>query len=72
MLFALAVFLRSAVVVAVNGGLGGARAGGGLGGSRVGAWGPRMFSLSWSCSDPRSVGSGVNGDFLRSNGSGRE
>lgn len=72
MLFALAVFLRSAAVVAVNGGLGGARAGGGLGASRAGAWGPSKVSFSGSCSLPRSVGSGVKGDFLRSTGSGRE
>ena len=70
MLFALAVFLRSVAGVAVNGGLGGARAGGGLGGSRVGAGGSRISSFP--CSDPRSVGSGVKGDFLRSAGSGRE
>jgi hypothetical protein len=61
MLLLLAVFLRSAAVVAVNGGLGGARAGGGVGGSRVGGAGGCVLSLClcWSCSSPRSVGSGV-------------
>lgn len=61
MLFALAVFLRSAPVVAVRGGLGGARGGGGavlLGGGGEGS------SLT-------SVGSGVISSFLRA-GSSRE
>lgn len=55
MLFALAVFLRSApavvFVVAVNGGLGGAR---------VGGFGDASFSSGVS---PVSVASGVNGDL---------
>jgi hypothetical protein len=61
MLFALAVFLRSAPVVTVRGGLGGARGGGGavlLGGGGEGS------SLT-------SVGSGVISSFLRA-GSSRE
>lgn len=52
MLFALAVFLRSAPVVAVSGGLGGAR--GGVGATRLGACGATR-SLSGS----RSVACGV-------------
>lgn len=53
-LFALAVFLRSAPVVAVKGGLGGAR----VGGLSVGS-----FS---SGASPASVASGVKGDFAAS------
>tara|TARA_R110002003_G_scaffold384_2_gene19215 strand:+ start:10449 stop:10994 length:546 start_codon:yes stop_codon:yes gene_type:complete len=61
MLFALAVFLRSAAVVAVSGGLGGAR--GGVGATRLGGCGTSRgsSSLSWSM----SVGSGVMVEFLR-------
>jgi hypothetical protein len=48
MLFALAVFLRSAAVVAVSGGLGGAR--GGVGATRLGGCGATRGSSSFSCS----------------------
>lgn len=65
MLFALAVFLKSADVVAVSGGLGGARGGGGAtrlgGGTTCGS-----LSLSWPLA---SVASGASVDFLRSNSS---
>jgi hypothetical protein len=62
MLFALAVFLRSAAaVVAVSGGLGGAR--GGVGATRLGGCGTTRgsSSLSWST----SVGCGVMVEFRR-------
>jgi hypothetical protein len=69
-LLTLAVFLRSAAaVVAVSGGLGGARVG--AGGGRVGAVVFFSLSASRTVSASRSVGSGVRGDFLRS-GSSRE
>lgn len=58
MLFALAVFLKSAPVVAVSGGLGGAF---GLGSASCSSW----LSFSFA-SSPTSVGSGVKGDFLSS------
>jgi hypothetical protein len=67
-LLTLAFFLRSAAaVVAVSGGLGGARVGAG-GGREEGAGPAVFFSLSPSrtVSASRSVGSGVRGDFLRS------
>lgn len=47
MLFALAVFLRSAPVVAVSGGDGGAR--GGVGATRLGACGAMAGSMSVAC-----------------------
>jgi len=62
MLLALAVFLRSAAVVAVSGGLGGAR--GGVGATLLGSGGASRsssLSLSWST----SVASGVKAEFLR-------
>jgi hypothetical protein len=62
MLFALAVFLRSAAVVAVSGGLGGARGGGGA--TRVGGCGATGRSPSFSGDASTSVTSGVNADFL--------
>ena len=61
MLFTLAVFLKSALVVAVRGGLGGARGGGG--GARLGCCG---CSSSLSGEASTSVGSGVKADFLLS------
>jgi hypothetical protein len=66
-LLTLAFFLRSAAaVVAVSGGLGGARVG--AGGRVEGAGTAVFFSLSPSrtVSASRSVRSGVRGDFLRS------
>jgi hypothetical protein len=63
MLFALAVFLRSAAVVAVSGGLGGARGGGGA--TRVGGCGAAFGSLFFSGDASTSVASGVSAaDFL--------
>lgn len=59
MLFALAVFLRSAAVVAVSGGLGGAR--GGVGATRVGGCGTTRGSSGFSSST--SVAWGVAGFF---------
>ena len=63
MLFALAVFLRSADVVAVSGGLGGAR--GGVGATRLGGCGTAAgsSSLAGSCDASTSVGSGVSVDL---------
>lgn len=66
MLFVLAVFLKSAAVVAVRGGLGGAR--GGVGATRLGGSGTTRgsLSLSWSRGPSTSVVSGVKVDFLAS------
>lgn len=66
MLFALAVFRKSADVVTVSGGLGGAR--GGVGATRLGGCGTACgsLSLSWSCDASTSVASGVSVDFLLS------
>lgn len=66
MLFALAVFRKSADVVAVSGGLGGAR--GGVGATRLGGCGTTRGSSSfpWSCGASTSVDSGVSADFLLS------
>ena len=65
MLFALAAFLRSAPVVAVSGGLGGARGGGG-GGARLGGCGATGRSSSLPGDASPSVASGVKVDFLLS------
>lgn len=62
-LLALAVFLKSAAVVAVSGGLGGARGGGG--GARVGVGGTDGSFFS-SCEPSTSVRSGVMAAFLLS------
>ena len=68
MLFALAVFLKSAAaVVVVSGGLGGAR--GGVGATRLGGCGATRGSPSFSCST--SVACGVMAGFLCA-GSSRE
>jgi hypothetical protein len=67
MLFALAVFLRSAAVVVVSGGLGGAR--GGVGATRLGGCGATRGSPSFSRS--MSVACGVMAGFLCA-GSSRE
>jgi hypothetical protein len=67
MLLALAVFLRSAAVVVVSGGLGGAR--GGVGATRLGGRGGARVSASFSSS--ASVGCGVMVEFLCA-GSSRE
>jgi hypothetical protein len=68
-LLVLAVFLKSAAVVAVSGGLGGARGGGG--GARLGVGGtvgdPSFFLPS--CEPSTSVRSGVMVAFLRSTSS---
>lgn len=63
MLFALAARLMSAAVVAVRGGLGGARDGGG--GTRLGCCAVAAGSSSFSVDEASaSVGSGVIADLL--------
>jgi hypothetical protein len=68
MLLALAVLRRSAAVVAVSGGLGGAR--GGVGATRLGGCGVTCGSFSFSCWF--SAGCGVVARFLCAGDSSRE
>jgi hypothetical protein len=63
MLCALAVFLRSAAVVAVSGGLGGARGGGGA--TREGGCGATLGPLSFLGDASMSVASGVSAADFR-------